>query len=111
MNTALGVITALVGAPAAQGKGPPAAERADKGTMMPDLGKVLGSGWTVPPELSDRARPSGVLDVRAHGYRTVMAGCVTAMARENGFTDANLSRKLSGGARFANGVRLLRTAP
>jgi formylglycine-generating enzyme required for sulfatase activity len=90
--------------PAALGKKPPKdAEPAAKGMMMPDLGKVLGPGWTVPPELSDRAAPGVVLEVRPDGYKRVMEGCVLAKPIENSVTDVSLSSSLSGGVGWGGG--------
>ena len=90
--------------PAALGKKPPKeAEPAAKGMMMPDLGKVLGPGWTVPPELSDRAAPGVVLEVRPDGYKRVMEGCVSAKPIENSVTDVSLSSSLSGGVGWGGG--------
>jgi sulfatase modifying factor 1 len=89
--------------PAALGKKPPREEPAAKGMMMPDLGQVLGPGWTVPPELSDRAAPGVVLEVRPDGYKRVMEGCVSAKPIENSVTDVSLSSSLSGGVGWGGG--------
>jgi formylglycine-generating enzyme required for sulfatase activity len=95
----------LLQAPWAEGKKPqPGGASAANGMLMPDLGKVLGPGWTVPPELSDRAAPGVVLEVSAAGYKRVMAGCVAAQPNESSVTDVSLSNSLSGGVGWGGGA-------
>lgn len=80
-----------------------AAQGAAQGMLMPDLSKVLGAGWTIPPELSDRSAPGVVLEVTPTGYKTVMPACVAAAPRQSTVTDVSLSNSLSGGVGWGGG--------
>ena len=53
-------------------------KKQSEGMLMPDLSKVLGDAWAVPPELSDRAQPGAILEVSSAGYRRVLQGCIDA---------------------------------
>ena len=68
-----------------------------EGMLMPDLSRVLGDAWQVPPELSDRAVPGSVLEIDASGLKVVMSGCIGVSPNENTLTDVSMSNNLSGG--------------
>jgi hypothetical protein len=73
------------------------------GMLMPDLSKVLGEAWSVPPELSDRAQPGAVLEVSAAGYRRVLQGCIGAKPNESSLTNVSMQNSLSGGVGWGAG--------
>ena len=62
-------LPASAGSKKRKGEGP-------RGMLAPDLSKVLGDGWLVPPELSDRAQPGAILDLSPGGLRVGCDGCV-----------------------------------
>ncbi len=105
LAAALLAVVVCPGGSAAGGKAkkPPGVGAPAGGMLMPDLGKVLGPGWTVPPELSDRALPGAVLEVSVAGYKRVMAGCVAAQPTQNSVTDVSLSSSLAGGVGWGGG--------
>lgn len=70
---------------------------------MPDLQSVLGSAYTVPLELSDRAMPGSILEVTPFGYRPIMSGCVGKEPLESTFTNITMQSSLSGGVSFGLG--------
>ena len=78
-------------------KGRDAAKEGNQGMLMPDLSKVLGDAWTVPPELSDRAQPGSVLELTDAGLRVVMPDCVAGTPNENSLTNVGMQNSLSGG--------------
>ena len=91
--------------PALAAKRKPAdAPAAGEGMAMPDLGRVLGSAWTVPPELSDRAVPGVVLELSPGGQRRVLQGCVEGAPQESSVTDVSMQSNLSGGVRWGGGL-------
>ena len=73
------------------------------GMLMPDLSRVLGDGWDVPPELSDRALPGSVLEVSESELKVVMSGCIGVTPNENTLTDVSMSNTLSGGVGWGGG--------
>ncbi len=88
-------------------KGPKGGEATDGGgggMLMPDLGKVLGPEWEVPPELSDRAQPGHVIEVTLGGYKRVLQGCVAAKASESPVTSVSMQNSLSGGVGWSGGL-------
>ena len=95
----------LAGRKAAEDEGP-------QGMLMPELDKILGDAWQVPPELSDRASPGVVLEVTAEGYRRVMESCISAAPREHAVTNISMQSSLSGGvgwgATSANGAQSMK---
>ena len=74
-----------------------ASDAAEQGMMMPDLAKVLGTAWDVPPELSDGAQPGTVLELTEEGLRVVMSDCVEATPSERLLTNVSMQNSLSGG--------------
>jgi hypothetical protein len=96
----------LLGAPAAAGrrdKNDRKDAADEKGMMMLDLSKVLGSAYDMPPELSDRAAPGTVLQITAQGYKTVKTGCVDATPNENPLTSVSMQSSLAGGVAWRFG--------
>ena len=74
-----------------------ASDAAEQGMMMPDLAKVLGTAWDVPPELSDGAQPGTVLELTEEGLRVVMRNCIAGAPHERSLTNVSMQNSLSGG--------------
>ena len=70
---------------------------AEQGMLMPDLAKVLGTAWQVPPELSDGAQPGTVLELTSEGLRVVMRNCMAGAPHERSLTNVSMQNSLSGG--------------
>ncbi len=90
-------LPASAGSKKRKGEGP-------RGMLAPDLSKVLGDGWLVPPELSDRAQPGAILDLSPGGLRVVMPDCIAASVNDNSLTNVSMQDSLSGGVRWGTGA-------
>jgi hypothetical protein len=97
------LISVLVTTPAAEAARRGKKNKAQQGMLMPDLSRVLGDAWDVPPELSERAQPGAVLEVSAAGYRRVMEGCIAAAPKESAVTNVSMQNSLSGGIGWSTG--------
>jgi len=70
---------------------------------MPDLGAVLGPGYQVPPELTDRAQPGSVIRWSENRIDEFKSDCLQMAAKEHEVTSVTTSSHLAGGVRMRVG--------
>ncbi len=83
---------------------PGVAAAKDKGVRAPgpDIGKILGDAYEVPPELSSRAKPGTVIvwdKVRAR-LEAFRSGCVSKTPTSYEMTNVTMKSNLAGGVRM-----------
>ena len=76
---------------------------AEREAVMPDLASVLGEGYQVPPELTDRAQPGSVIRWSDKRIDEFKSDCLRVVAKEHEVTSLTTSSSLAGGVRMSVG--------